>query len=192
MSASIDVSPKASSDSSKVIPFPRNARTHAVTSPRLAVVVAYANPEGNSETQVDIQSEASLVEALRKQILSLAEHYARDVANLTEREEALMADVDTLEADNKDAWQQLSHMHVRATDAEADAATAQEQTEAAIAEANELVQQVRELSLVVGALRADLVAAQQRARLFQEAAHCGIFERGAKKKLLAAAESLPG
>ncbi len=190
MSAHIDLRPPPP-EFGKVIPFPANARTHAVTSPRLAVVVAYAGSSGEAETTIDDTSDDSLVDALRHQIVSLAEHYARDITALNQGNEALGKANADLKADLLDAWRQVARMHVRAASAECDAAHSEEATQEAVAEANALFRQVREMSIMVGELRTELAATRQRETLFREAAQCRFFEASRKRRLLEAATAAP-
>ena len=193
MSASIsaDEARSQAQPARKVIPFPRNARTHAVTSPRLAVVVAYANPDGTSETRVEERDDTSMVGALRQQILSLAEHYARDVTRLTDREQSLCQQVSTLTAKKAELTQQLQRSQKRTQQASHEADLARKRTLTAVEEANELSRQVIEMAECVSALREDLMRSQQRARLFEEAALCGLLEFSAKRKLIEAARKIP-
>lgn len=169
--------------SGKVIPFPVNARTHAVTSPRLAVVVAYANPDGQAETSIDEQVGGDLVDALRHQIVSLAEHYAKDVTELSTRNDALGTDNAALKTENIDAWRQVARWHVTAANAQHDAAGASQ-------EADDLAKQVREQAMLISQMRNDLMLTGQRAKLLEQAAHCRFYERGSKRELLDAANQL--
>lgn len=168
----------------KLIPFPKGARTTAITSPRLAVVVSYADPERLAEAGElegrHVRSDADqgvVVDELRQQIVFLAEHYAKDVARLTARAEQA-------EGSEGRAWVAVGDLHTQASRWEHTARGYRGQVEW-------LEQQVRRQEQQLAQLRASIAAERQRSSVLRRAATQAWWRLGQRKELVAAADELP-